>query len=73
MNAIPSLDHPTFDDGYFGDSKTVVLGVTIGDGTTWIPATGESTDGRRLRRVPTRRLYAFAWQNDHDPDAFYGT
>ncbi|WP_135665632.1 DUF3179 domain-containing protein [Halorhabdus rudnickae] len=42
-----------------------------GDGTTWDPATGRSADGRRLQRLPTRRLFAFAWQDDHGPDAFY--
>ena len=41
------------------------------DGATWDGATGESDDGRRLRRVPTRRLFAFAWEDDHGPDAFY--
>ena len=46
-------------------------GTVRGDGTRWIPATGESEDGRRLHRVPARRLYAFAWQDDHGPDAFY--
>ncbi|VTT86394.1 hypothetical protein DM2_2432 [Halorubrum sp. DM2] len=46
-------------------------GVVHGDGTVWTPATGKSDDGRRLRRVPTRRLYAFAWQDDHGPDAFH--
>jgi hypothetical protein len=24
----------------------------------------------RLDRVPIRRLFAFAWQDDHGPDAF---
>jgi hypothetical protein len=42
-----------------------------GDGAAWNPATGESDDGRRLDRVPARRLFAFAWQDDHGPDAFY--
>jgi len=46
-------------------------GTAVGDGTTWSLATGESEDGRRLRRVRTRRLYAFAWQDDHGADAFY--
>lgn len=46
-------------------------GAVRGDGARWIPATGASEDGRRLRRVPARRLYAFAWQDDHGPDAFY--
>jgi hypothetical protein len=44
----------------------------VGDGTTWDPATGRSEDGRRLDRVAARRLYAFAWQDDHGPDSFYG-
>lgn len=42
-----------------------------GDGTTWNPVTGRSTDGRRLNRLPTRRLFAFAWQDDHGPESFY--
>lgn len=41
------------------------------DGTIWDPATGEGTDGRRLARLPIRRLFAFAWEDDHGPDAFY--
>ena len=27
-------------------------------------------NAERLRRVPARRLFAFAWQDDHGPDAF---
>jgi len=42
------------------------------DGTAWDPATGESADGRRLERIPATRLYAFAWQDAHGPDSFYG-
>ncbi|KAB1196902.1 MULTISPECIES: DUF3179 domain-containing protein [Haloferax] len=41
------------------------------DGTTWDGATGEATDGRSVARVPTRRLFAFAWRDDHGSDAFY--
>jgi len=41
------------------------------DGTTWNGATGESADGRALDRLATRRLFAFAWQDAHGPDAFY--
>jgi hypothetical protein len=41
------------------------------DGTVWDGATGRSEDGRRLERVPARRLFAFAWQDDHGPDAFW--
>jgi hypothetical protein len=46
-------------------------GDVIGDGTSWNPATGESADGRQLDRVPSQRLFAFAWQDDHGEDAFY--
>ncbi|MFC3959997.1 DUF3179 domain-containing protein [Halovivax cerinus] len=42
------------------------------DSTTWTGSTGESADDRRLRRLPAQRLFAFAWQDDHGPDAFYG-
>lgn len=43
-----------------------------GDGVSWNPTTGRSSDGRQLTRIPTRRLYAFAWQDDHGRDSFYG-
>ena len=46
-------------------------GAVRGDGATSTPATGESDDGRRRRRVPARHLYAFAWQDDRGPDAFH--
>jgi hypothetical protein len=42
------------------------------DGTAWDGTTGRGDDGRRLERVPARRSFAFAWQDDHGPDAFYG-
>jgi hypothetical protein len=42
------------------------------DDTVWHGATGTSEDGRRLDRLPARRLFAFTWQDDHGPDAFYG-
>ena len=41
------------------------------DGTRWHGATGRSDDGRALDRLPSRRLFAFAWQDDHGPDVFY--
>jgi len=44
----------------------------IADGISWDRTTGRSSDGRKLRRVPSRRLYAFAWQDDHGVDSFYG-
>ncbi|MFB6298045.1 MAG: DUF3179 domain-containing (seleno)protein [Salinirussus sp.] len=46
-------------------------GVLVAGGTTWDPTTGESADGRRLARVPGRRLFAFSWQDAYGPDAFY--
>ncbi|MEF8787262.1 MAG: DUF3179 domain-containing protein [Haloarculaceae archaeon] len=42
------------------------------DGTTWDAATGRSEDGRALARIPSRRLFAFTWRDDHGADAFYG-
>jgi hypothetical protein len=43
-----------------------------GGGTTWEVTTGRGADGRRLDRLPSRRLFAFAWQDAHGPDSFYG-
>ncbi|MFB6149448.1 MAG: DUF3179 domain-containing protein [Halobacteriales archaeon] len=47
-------------------------GTLYGDGASWDLATGRSSDGRQLPRVPARRLYAFAWQDDHGERSFYG-
>ena len=63
-DGLHAFEHPGFE-------LRIEDGTVRGDGATWTPATGESVDGRRLRRVPTRRLYAFAWQDEHGPDAFY--
>lgn len=41
------------------------------DETAWDPVTGESADGRTLDRVPAQQLFAFTWQDDHGPEAFY--
>lgn len=41
------------------------------DGATWDGATGGSDDGRRLERAPARRLFAFAWRDDHGEESFY--
>jgi len=43
----------------------------VADGTTWDPATGRAADGRALDRLAARRLFAFAWRDDHGPSAFY--
>jgi hypothetical protein len=57
------------DPGYGFEARD---GKPFGDGTAWDPTTGRSDDGRQLPLVPARRLYAFAWQDDHGPDSFYG-
>ncbi|KTG21932.1 DUF3179 domain-containing protein [Haloferax profundi] len=53
-----------FDPG--GDDRTFHA-----DGTDWDGATGDAADGRSLERLPARRLFAFAWRDDHGADAFY--
>lgn len=47
-------------------------GTLFGDGVSWDSMTGRSTDGRTLSRIPARQLYAFAWQDDHGRESFYG-
>lgn len=51
--------------------EQTATGTYLGDGTEWDGATGQAADGRALDRIPARRLFAFAWQADHGPDAFY--
>jgi hypothetical protein len=63
--------HAYADPG-FAFEPTDDPGAVAGDGTRWNGTTGRSADGRELARVPARRLYAFTWQDDHGPDAFYG-
>lgn len=55
-----------------GGSVTVQGGAIEGEETTWDPLTGEGDDGSKLQRVAGKRLFAFTWQDDHGPDAFYG-
>jgi hypothetical protein len=62
--------HGYADPGY---AFAVTDGEVAADGTVWDPATGRAADGRALERLPTRRLFAFAWRDDHGPDAFYRT
>jgi hypothetical protein len=45
--------------------------VEAADGTVWDGATGRSDDGRTLDRLASRRLFAFAWQDDHGEGAFW--
>jgi len=60
--------HAFVDPGYSFDR---VDGDIVADGTRWDPATGQAADGRELERVAARRLFAFAWQDDHGENAFY--
>ncbi|MFB6353979.1 MAG: DUF3179 domain-containing protein [Halobacteriales archaeon] len=68
--ATPDGLHGFFDDG-LGFEPSAEPGRFRADGATWDGATGESDDGRALERAPARRLFAFAWRDDHGPDAFY--
>lgn len=61
--------HAFEDPGYDVEMRN---GTLYGDGVAWDPTTGLSSDGRRLSRVPSRRLSAFAWQDDHGSESFYG-
>jgi hypothetical protein len=54
-----------------GHSFDRVDGAIVADGTHWDPATGRADDGRELERVAARRLFAFAWRDDHGEEAFY--
>ncbi|MFD1644855.1 DUF3179 domain-containing protein [Haloarchaeobius litoreus] len=60
-----------FENPGFVFERTVEPGTFVADGTRWDGATGEGDDGRSLERLPSRRLFAFAWQDDHGADAFY--
>ncbi|WP_042662628.1 DUF3179 domain-containing protein [Haloferax sp. ATB1] len=61
--------HAFVDPGYDFELRR---GILYADGVSWETQTGQSDDGRTLSRVPARRLYAFAWQDDHGPESFYG-
>jgi len=65
-DGLHAYEHPGHDFEWTTES------VLRGDGTVWNPATGRSEDGRRLTRIPSQQLFAFTWQDDHGPDAFYG-
>jgi hypothetical protein len=60
-----AFEHP----GYQFELRDETL---YADGVSWDTATGESSDGRQLPRIPARRLYAFAWQDDHGRESLYG-
>lgn len=57
---------PPFDDAF----ERVGPDRFPADGGTRDAVTGESDDGRRLRRLPVRRLFAFAWRDDHGAEGF---
>jgi hypothetical protein len=61
--------HAYEDPGHAFELRNEML---YGDGAAWDATTGRSDDGRTLPRVPSRKLYAFAWQDDHGPGSFYG-
>jgi hypothetical protein len=67
-DGIHAFEHP----GFEFVAEDIERGRFAADDASWNGATGESDDGRSLARLPTRRLFAFAWQDDHGPDAFYG-
>ena len=60
--------HAFENPGYRFDSQD---GEFLADGTAWNGLTGKAADGRELTRIPARRLFAFTWQDDYGPDAFY--
>jgi len=60
-----------FEDLGFAFERGEEPGTFLADGTVWDGATGESEDGRALDRLASRRLFAFAWQDDHGADAFW--
>ncbi|KAB1189056.1 MULTISPECIES: DUF3179 domain-containing protein [Haloferax] len=63
---IHAFSNPALEFDPVGDRRTFHA-----DGTDWNGATGTAADGRSLQRVPARRLFAFAWRDDHGTDAFY--
>ncbi|WP_255196731.1 DUF3179 domain-containing (seleno)protein [Halorarius litoreus] len=66
-----------------GDSEVLVVAGDAGlhaferpagdiDAVTGVDLTaGTDADGQRLTRLPARRLFAFAWQDDHGSDSFW--
>jgi len=64
-DGVHAFEHPRFAFEPVGD------GAFRAGGATWDGATGRAADGRSLDRLPARRLFAFTWQDDHGPDAFW--
>ena len=61
--------HAFEDPGYDYERRD---GSVIADGATWNVVTGDASDGRTLARVPGRLQFAFAWQDSHGEESFYG-
>ncbi|WP_135825331.1 DUF3179 domain-containing protein [Halorussus ruber] len=70
---IHAFENPGYEFEQAGDggSEESADGRFRADGATWDGSTGESDDGRTLERVAARRLFAFAWQDDHGEGAFW--
>jgi hypothetical protein len=68
--ATPDGIHAFEDPDSTGDRRTT--GDSEQTGASRDGATGQAGDGRSLDRLPARRLFAFAWQDDHGAAAFYG-
>lgn len=68
--ATPEGIHAFEQPGYAFE-PTEVVGIFRADDTEWDGNTGRGSDGRRLERLPSRRLFAFAWQDDHGSEAFF--
>lgn len=66
----PNGVHAYFDEG-LTFSPTDDGNLFRANGTEWTGTNGTSDDGRSLNRAPFRRLFAFTWQDDHGPEAFY--
>ncbi|MFC7131211.1 DUF3179 domain-containing protein [Haloferax chudinovii] len=64
-DGLHAFENPPFDLDVTDDGRLV------GDGTHWSAVSGQSDDGRSLTRGPSRRLFAFAWQDDHGGESFY--
>jgi len=70
-DGVHGYEHPGVGPGSAAGFEPVGEGRFRADGTVWDGTTGRGEDGRRLERVPARRLFAFAWQDDRGPDAFW--
>jgi hypothetical protein len=72
-DAIPSVDDPVFGADHAGDPGDELIVVDAAPPRAYPVRFLHYHEivNDRLDRVPIRRLFAFAWQDDHGPDAFY--